>query len=429
MYVNNKLNYNYFIGCLLIILAMLFLLFSTNYTVSSDGAVRYNALVELFKTHSVPKIKYSMISTLFASPLYLISDKLVKYFNIIVFFITLVISSRIISKHFNLDFTIKFILLILIGSLFTNYTRDFWSEVFSASFLFLGLLFIIFEEKRTIGIVLISLAAANIPALLVPVGLLSVYLVVKKRNIVYFLIPAISLSLIILENYIKYKGFINSGYSGDHGYKTLLPYSGLPGFSYPFILGVLSIVFSFGKGLLFYTGGLFFLPNTSNTTKSNIFFTSLILIVGGLIIVYAKWWAWYGGICFGPRFFLFVSYPSAIFLAYCLSQKSMKISNLELILVMLFVFLSLYVGFIGHIDNGQYIALGVKNNYALESLSWYIPEFSALIYPIIFQSEHIYQNLGFLILSLVVYIYLIKDLMPNILLNIKNIIKKRKLVK
>ena len=41
-----------------------------------------------------------------------------------------------------------------------------------------------------------------------------------------------------------------------HGIKTIMPYSGRPGFSYPFLFGLLSILFSFGNGLLFFTPGL-----------------------------------------------------------------------------------------------------------------------------------------------------------------------------
>ena len=38
-------------------------------------------------------------------------------------------------------------------------------------------------------------------------------------------------------------GLFQSGYAGNSGAVTLLPYSGLPGFSYPFFLGLFSILF------------------------------------------------------------------------------------------------------------------------------------------------------------------------------------------
>ena len=35
-----------------------------------------------------------------------------------------------------------------------------------------------------------------------------------------------------------------------------MPYSGRQGFSYPFFLGLISILFSFGKGLIWFSPGL-----------------------------------------------------------------------------------------------------------------------------------------------------------------------------
>ena len=60
----------------------------------------------------------------------------------------------------------------------------------------------------------------------------------------------------MLENTVLRKSAFSSGYENNHGYQTLLPYSGLPGFSYPPFYGVLSMLLSFGKGLLFFAPGL-----------------------------------------------------------------------------------------------------------------------------------------------------------------------------
>jgi hypothetical protein len=47
-----------------------------------------------------------------------------------------------------------------------------------------------------------------------------------------------------------------SGYAANHGDRTILPYSGRAGFSYPLLLGIASILFSFGRGLVFFSPGL-----------------------------------------------------------------------------------------------------------------------------------------------------------------------------
>lgn len=351
-----------------------------------------------------------------SAPLYLINPTYVKYFNISIFFITLFLGLKILIKHFGLGFTIKFILLMLFGSMLTNYIRNFWAEVFSASFLFLGLLYFILENKKFFGIFLITLATANTPALLFPIGLLALYWVYKYKRYDYLFILLFPIIIIMLENYFKYHTFANSGYSNDHGFKTILPYSGLPGFSYPFILGFISIIFSFGKGLLFFTPGAFLVPPKSKDRDINIFFTSLIIIMIGLIIIYSKWWAWYGGACFGPRFFLFVSIVSCLFVAYNLSiyeKTEKRISLINLIVLAIVVLILLYVGFIGHIDSSKYVAIGAANNYALEALTWYVPEFTALIYPIINEDILISKNILWIIVSIFIYIHLTKDFFIN----------------
>ena len=65
---------------------------------------------------------------------------------------------------------------------------------------------------------------------------------------------AIALALIDLR---LHTGGFTSPYADDHGSITVMPFSGRPGFSYPAFFGILGIVFSLGKGLLFFAPGLF----------------------------------------------------------------------------------------------------------------------------------------------------------------------------
>jgi hypothetical protein len=41
----------------------------------------------------------------------------------------------------------------------------------------------------------------------------------------------------------------------------------------------------------------------------------MLLVVTGLVLVYAKWWAWYGGSSWGPCFFVFATVPASLLLA------------------------------------------------------------------------------------------------------------------
>src|SRR6185369_17960113 len=66
-----------------------------------------------------------------------------------------------------------------------------------------------------------------------------------------------TIALVLAENWIRRGSPFSQGYDDNHGVQTIMPYSGLPGFSYPFFFGLLGILLSFGKGLIFYTPGMF----------------------------------------------------------------------------------------------------------------------------------------------------------------------------
>ena len=84
------------------------------------------------------------------------------------------------------------------------------------------------------------------------------------------------------------------------------------------LLGLASIVFSFGRGLLFFAPGLA-LWLSSHTrraaTEVRSVLVPMLLVVLGMVLVYAKWWAWYGGLSWGPRFFAFAALPASLLVA------------------------------------------------------------------------------------------------------------------
>jgi hypothetical protein len=62
--------------------------------------------------------------------------------------------------------------------------------------------------------------------------------------------------LVVGENILKFGNPILNPYlQGSAGLRTILPYSGLPGFSYPIVFGILNILFSMGKGALILCSG------------------------------------------------------------------------------------------------------------------------------------------------------------------------------
>jgi hypothetical protein len=165
----------------------------------------------------------------------------------------------------------------------------------------------------------------------------------------------------------------------------MAPFSGIPGFSYPFILGVLGIFLSFGKGLLFFAPGLF-LPVRRKLESFDpaitLSYTSWLVFLGGLVLVYSKWWAWPGDWHWGPRFFLIASLISCFVLAVHLVRPSTKVVvNLIVLLVLL---LSLWVGLNGLIfDNIGLLEVCAANEYRLGWACMFVPEYSVLIHPFI----------------------------------------------
>ncbi len=372
----------------IIICGLFFLLLSERH-LGGDAIPRLRAIQSIIKEGEIINIKYSLIMPIFAAPFYFLGSLLGKQifflsqFNFVTLVITLFLSYRLLKEDFGSVRLRNFLILVIMASMFTNHVNFFYGELFSACLLFLGVILVL-KEKNISGIILLALAAANQPGIFLGMLIFCLYISFKRKNIKYILAPVLALSLIFLENYLKFGNIFITGYANDHGFKTIMPYSSLPGFSYPFFFGLISIFFSFGKGLLWFTPGIF-LPyswyRNELNSESQIILKSLLLIVIGIIIFYSKWWAWYGGYFWGPRFFLFVSFPAALILSIVISEN--KTSILKSLVITFVLLISFWVGF-----NGSYIGLKnlefiTHNNYALEFLIWYTPEFSVLWKPFI----------------------------------------------
>lgn len=372
------------IGVSLIVVGLFFLVFNSDISVSSDGLVRYDAVINFFRTGEITPMAYSYIGPLFSFPLYLVGIEYVKYFNLTIFVLTVILSAYFMKSTFSYDFIVKFLLLAVSGSMFSAYVRDFWGEPFSACALFLGLLTYFYAEKKVLSIFFISIAVANTPVLVVPVFIFSLALYIKKKQLWLLAFVLVPVLLVMLENYLKFGTYFNSVYSLNHGVKTLMPYSALPNFSYPMFFGVLSIILSFGKGLLFFTPGIFFSSPFNKNEKGFEVWLSLVVIAICMVLIYSKWWAWYGGVSWGPRFFLILTFMNAFVLAKFLSSSVYGISLLKLFGVMTATILSLYIGFNGHVFEWSWFSICIRDNYVWEPFNWYVPEFSILWYPFVF---------------------------------------------
>ena len=107
-----------------------------------------------------------------------------------------------------------------------------------------------------------------------------------------------------------------------------------------------------------------------------------LAVVVGLVLVYARWWAWYGGASWGPRFFLFACLPAALVLARWTTRAAAH-STWANVFVLGAVALSCWVGANGIVFQGHGSERYWLNNFELESLTWYVPECSVLWLPFV----------------------------------------------
>jgi hypothetical protein len=387
-----KTTFYFRFGLVLLFIGLIAGLFILPFRITGDGVARYTFMNTLVHQHQIIPMRYSLVGPLFSLPLWLVStfftdpSVVIARYNLLLFAIFLFILYWLLRKWFDRKFLLSFLLLLTFGSMFPGHLLNYYGEVFSAVCLTLGSVCLV-TNKVTIGWVLSILAVMNTPALFIPFILIVFYWTWESKQIRYLFLLPVTLLLVFLEAFVR-TGSILAAFqtylSNDHGFQTILPYSGRSGYSYPFVLGVLSILLSFGKGLIFYCPGLLLLVWSWKFISHGIERKMLILwslIVVGLVLAYASWWSWYGGWYWGPRFFLFASVPAAWFLARLMHapRKSLFIS----VALLVFVTFSIWVGVNGVVFEQKTLDVCMADNYALESLCWYVPEFSPLLRPFI----------------------------------------------
>ena len=387
-----KVSLYFILGVLLLFIGFAVGMFLLPFVIKGDASARYTFMDTLVHQLKLSSMRYSMVGPLFSLPLWWISGlfrdpmAVIARYNYLLFATFLVILFLWLRSWFDQKFLLTFILLLAFGSMFPGHLINYYGEVFSAVFLTLGTLGLV-AKKTIIGWVFLILAVLNTPALFVAFALLVLYSTWEARRLRYLLLLPICIVLLIVEAYLR-TGSLTAGFTtyllSDHGFHTILPYSGKGDYSYPFILGVLSILFSFGKGLIFFCPGLLLIIWVRKLILNSVERKLLVLwflVILGLVIAYASWWSWYGGWYWGPRFFLFVSLPASWILARAVHAPR---KSLLLVTVLLFIVtLSIWVGVNGVVFQQNTLDACTADNYALEFMCWYVPEFSVLIRPFI----------------------------------------------
>ena len=361
----------------------LFLLYKCLHpAIDGDGVDRLNDLLALINGQS-PTSKFSTIHAILSAPFYWVGSFFEKaqlttaWFNTVIFCLLLLFLVRAMPNR-----TMQFFVAIfmLTASMFPNHIMTYYGETLTACAITLGIIALL-KERLFLAVILLGIGVVQTPATLPALFLTLIFLALKLHKPLYLLILLIPTSAIMLENYFKFGAIFASPYLiADQGTVTILPYSGKAGFSYPFVLGFISILFSFGKGLLFFIPAIFlrpfFKPHTSAEHKLFLLIDALLVFVFGMILIYANWWSWYGGFFWGPRFFLLACIPASLLLAYgvCLADLSLKARWV----LMASILWSFWVCIQGFLFSVRDLASCLDNNAALQFLCWYTPEFSPL---------------------------------------------------
>jgi hypothetical protein len=376
----------------LVALGLLSFFFLLPHRVEGDGSLRLAALQGWLTGGWIPDTKYPLIGSLPSIPLILLGhlgpspEWWVSRYNVVVYAAGLGALYLLLRGRLPSDVLAAFLLLLGTTGMLPNSLTGFGTETFSAMTVGAGLAAWSVGRWKT-GAVLLGFGVANLPASFVGLVLAMGWWAWRMKEIRAAVPLAVSAGLWLLESTLRRKSALSTGYEGDHGFQTLLPYSGLPGFSYPTFLGVLSLVFSFGKGLLFFAPGLLLVFGRGLDALRPVTQVLVLwmLYLTGMVLVYGSWWAWYGGFTWGPRFLIFASLPASLLLAAQLRRPPRAL--LAGTVVVAALLLSLWVGIDGQIFGRFAQTPCTANHYYLESFCWYVPEFSVLWTPFVFNAH------------------------------------------
>ena len=328
-----------------------------------DDKARYSALDQLLGSGVISTTKYSLIGPLFSAPLWYFGKVVGSSYVWVVRFNDILLALAVIAFYFLLRRFMRsqalrtFLLLLVAASMFPGHTRLYYAEVFTALFAGIGLPLAVFggQRGRFGGWALAVVGVANIPATVVGLGAAAVRFAdtLRHKRLRYGLavVAAVALSrggsVDSARLAIQLRLCHRPRRSHHHAVFGTSPVSATRSSS-----AYLPELLSFGKGLLFFAPGMFlpirrYLFELHNVTGAKLYHLYLLWMAFtvGLIFVYARWWAWYGGWFWGPRFLLFASIPACFVLAMRLSSQGATLGANMLTLVALA--LSCWVGIDG----------------------------------------------------------------------------------
>jgi len=375
-----------------------------------DGGRRYAELAALLEHGAISPDVFSLLGPLFSAPLYLVgrafgsSEAWVAHFNSLVFDLGLLSLYRLLRQRLDPRVLRAFLLILMTASLFPNAIIGYYGETFTAITVGVGLVAAVFGPALA-GWASAVIGTVNTPGVLLGLTLASLHRVFMRWRWRYLLAPAVAVTLIGVQNWAQRGSPLQSGYE--------------PGFAFAFVLGLLSILFSLGKGLLFFVPGLFlpvkrdlFALRKTDGARLYTVYGLWLAFVAGLVLLYSTWNGWHGNWYWGPRFFLIASLPASLVLAVRLRQRTASLGAKLLTLGVLAV--STWVGANGVLYWAETTLWGPCVTQQQLDLCTYSPQYSVLIYPILVHEPPHVQTVIFAGYVLVVFVYLVAPLMRDI---------------
>ena len=271
-------------------------------------------------------------------------------------------------------------------SMFAAYVTSFNAEALSLMLVSAGLLLLADHggrRGRLAGVALAAFGAAIIPVQVAGLGVLGLVLLVRRRNPWVVSAAVVAGAMAVVDVAITEHRLGISKYGVEVKSFEVLPWGRVADFGYPLVFGLLGILFSFGRGLVWYMPSLFLRNEPRPQPLDPVaqwrrWLTVMVLVT---VPIYAKWWAWYGGVSFGPRFFMLGVVPAAV--ALCERLQSPRRLQAWAVGVAATAFTG-WVAIAGAVYylTPKAVQRCTSRDYRLEPLCWYSPEYSSLFSPL-----------------------------------------------
>lgn len=270
-------------------------------------------------------------------------------------------------------------------SMFALYVTLFNVEAFALMLVSYGALLVLDDVRtrtRVVGMLLLAVGAASVPVQALALGVVGVVLLLRRRNVWCLLAAVIAVAISIADATWTKGHFSISKYpSESYEYGNLLQWGEIANFGFPIVFGLVGVLFSFGRGLLWFQPAFFARSVDDRDDVVRRWRRTMTLFVVVMIPVYSKWWAWYGGFSFGPRFFLLAVVPAAVVVTERL-QLARSVGSwlvgVALAAWSAWVAIAAAVFYLMPATN----LMCRKDDFANLSVCWYFSEYSPLLNPL-----------------------------------------------